>query len=239
MSDFALADSFATHIVPIGATEEPVALVDGVMQDWRSLRGAAAQSQFRDVGKKGGFPGLRAPLPALYAKALLRRLDPLIKDVFFAGRSMKLARFDCNFSLVTYRLDQLQAQQKIPHIDIANENRIALLHYLCSEDFGGTAFYQQSATTLGQVGAEDRDVWGAARQEEMASLTPDAGYPDDSTPGYRRIASFAAKPDRLLAYRSNNLHSGVIDRPKLLNADPLKGRLTANFFVDYEPDGSD
>ena len=233
MGDFALADAFDVQVVPIGAGEEPVAVIDGVMQDWEALRDTATQQSFRDVGKTGGFPGLRAALPKPYVTALLRRLDPLIGELFFAGRKVKLAQFDCNFSLVTYPPERLHAQQKLPHVDVANGNRIALLHYLCPDHFGGTAFYRQLSTGLEQVDRADRQRWLAERAKELALLSTTDGYPGDDTPGYSRIASFAARSNRLLAYRSHNLHSGIIDQPDLLSDDPLTGRLTANFFLEY------
>ncbi|MGB3165176.1 MAG: DUF6445 family protein [Alteraurantiacibacter sp.] len=235
MTHFPLADSLDARMVPVGTAGEHVMVVDGVMRDWRALRDTAAGMEYRDVGTKGGFPGLRAPLPGSYARALLRRLDPHIHEHFFAGRAVKLTRFVCNFSLVTYPPDRLRTAQKLPHVDVADGNRIALLHYLCPNHFGGTAFYRQNATGLEKVDPEDKLRWGDASQAEQKRLDPARGYADASLPGYTQLANVAAKPDRLVAYRSNLLHSGVIDAPELLSPDPLRGRLTANFFLDYAP----
>lgn len=233
MGDFTLSDSFEVQVVPIGSASEKVAVIDGVLRDWEALRDAAGTAKFRDVGQGGGFPGPRAPLPAAYVKALLQRLDPLIGELFFSGRAMKLARFDCNFSLVTCPPERLHPRQKLPHVDVADGNRIALLHYLCPAHFGGTAFYRHLASGMEYVEAADREAWLAVMREAMAGDLQ--GYPDDTTPGFTRIASFDARPNRLLAYRSHNLHSGVIAQPELLSEDPLQGRLTANFFLEYAP----
>ena len=233
MERFALAAAVTPQIVPIGRNAEPVIVIDGVMADWTQMRGFAATQDYRDVGRNGGFPGLRAPLPGDYVRSLLRRLDPLIRATFFAERAVKLGSFDCNLSLVTYAPAALHPTQKLPHVDFAAENRVAVLHYLCAEHFGGTAFYRHLGLDAEQIGPELRESWLAARQEEKAALPPDAGYPDQKTPGYHRIAAFDARPDRLLIYRSHTLHSGIIDRPELLSFDPQTGRLTANFFLDY------
>ena len=234
MTAFDLAPQFDVKVVPVGRGAIPVMVIDGVMRDAEPLRQAAARAKFRDVGTRGGFPGLRADLPRDYVRNLLRRIDPLLRDLFFAGRSVKLGRFDCNFSLVTYPPDRLSPQQKLPHVDIADPDRIALLHYLCPPGFGGTAFYRHDASGLETVGPGDRDRWLAMRRAEVAGLPGDAGYGGDGVPGYQRIAGFDARCDRLTAYPSYALHSGVIDRPERLGADPATGRLTANFFLDYD-----
>lgn len=233
MQPFAFAPAAAPQIVPIGREDEPVVVIDGVLAEWRHLREFAATQDFRDVGRNGGFPGLRAELPGDYVRGLLRRIDPLIRSTFFAGSETKLGSFDCNLSLVTYAPEALHRSQKLPHIDIAANNRIAVLHYLCPEAFGGTSFFRHLGLDAERITPELREAWAKSRQKEKAALPADAGYPDEATPGYHRIASFDAKPNRLLIYRSNVLHSGVINRPELLNFDPKTGRLTANFFLDY------
>lgn len=235
MQPFALASSASPQITRTGKDKAPVVTVDGVMKDWTQLRNFAAAQDFRDVGRNGGFPGLRSGLPAEYVRSLLRRIDPLVRSTFFPDMAVKLTRFDCNLSLVTYAPAALHPGQKLPHVDIAASNRIAMLHYLCPAHFGGTAFFRHTALDIEHVSPDLLGRWMAVRQEEKAALPPDAGYPDADTPGYDRIATFDARPDRLLVYRSNVLHSGIIDRPGLLSFDPMKGRLTANFFLDYAP----
>ena len=58
-------------------------------------------------------------------------------------------------------------------------------------------------------------------------------YPHAQTPGYTRTGYIEARFNRLVAYRSFTLHSGIVDPTGDLPADPARGRLTANFFVDY------
>lgn len=162
----------------------------------------------------------------------------MIQRIFFAGSRVQLAHFDCAFSLVTAPPHALHPLQKLPHVDVATPDRIALLHYLCDERFGGTAFFRQLKTGLTRVGPQERSRWLEARQEELAELRQGDGYPDKNIRHYAQTSTAGAKTDRLIAYRSHNLHSGVIDRPELLSADPHTGRLTANFFLDYRSENS-
>jgi hypothetical protein len=161
-------------------------------------------------------------------------MDPVIRDLLLAP-AMRLDRFDCSFSMVTRRPCQLVAQQRLPHVDVARDDRVALLHYLCDEGFGGTAFFRQDETGLEQVGPEARARWLDAAREAAARLNGVHGYPGDGTPGYTRTGHVPARFNRLIAYRSFTLHSGIIDAPERLSDDPATGRLTTTFFADYAP----
>lgn len=232
MTNFALAPDFELRALPLGPGGERLLLIEGVMQDWHELRAFAAASRFQPA-RAGTYPGLRAPLPGLYVRALLRRLDPAIRQIFFAGRKVALARFECSFSMVTASPAALAPVQRLPHVDVASPDRVGIVHYLCGPPFGGTAFYRQLATGFERIGPDERTAWAAARVSELAALGPENAFPGEGTPGYSQTMAMSARPDRLIAYRSYNLHSGVIDRPELLSADPLTGRLTAVFFLDY------
>ena len=91
----------------------------------------------------------------------------------------------------------------------------------------------QLATGLERVGPDERAAWHAARAQELARIGPQDGYPWEGMRFYAQTSQIAAAPDRLIAYRSHNLHSGVIEHPDQLSPDPRVGRLTANFFLDY------
>ena len=80
---FQLAKKLDFQVRTISA-EEPLLLVDGVMQNWRELRDTTATSAFAPA-PIGGFPGLRSITPE-YAARLRRRLtaDPML--LCMAGR---------------------------------------------------------------------------------------------------------------------------------------------------------
>ena len=218
----------------LGISGEPLLIVDGFLSDPDAIVGVAvAAPDWRDL-PPGGYPGRRAALPRSYVQSVIRRMDgPIRRQLFHSP--MRLDRFDCSFSLVTRKPDTLSALQRVPHIDIARETRIAILHYLCDASFGGTAFFRQEATGLEQICPEDRERYLAERAKGLNALTPEHTYPGEDTPGYTRTAFAEARFNRLVAYRSFTLHSGIIDNPEALSSDPSKGRLTANLFLDYVP----
>lgn len=225
--------NLTVEVVRVGASREPVLVIDDVLTDAPALVTAAQGADWREV-PPGGYPGRRAPLPGAYVRALLRRLDGPIRQRLFAV-PMRLDRFECSFSLVTRPPGALGALQRVPHIDIARDSRVAILHYLCGPQFGGTAFFRQTATGLEQIGPADRARYLAARAEGLSHLRDGDAYPGADTPGYAQTGMIAARFNRVIAYRSFTLHSGVIDDTSILSDDPATGRLTANIFADYGP----
>ncbi len=231
MEAFASSDDLEITVRSIGQSAEPLVVIDNFLSDPSALVDHAAQADWT-THPPGGYPGRRAGLPRAYAQSVLRRLDGVIRETLIHGPAT-LDRFTCSFSMVTRKPDDLGSLQRVPHIDVANPNRVAVLHYLCDEGFGGTAFFRQTGTGLEQIGPESRDRYVACRRADIARLEPGNTYPDQATPGYIRTGFVPARFNRLVAYRSFTLHSGIIDQPDRLSTDPRLGRLTANFFVDY------
>ncbi len=234
MGLFAANHDLSIDVHRLGHMREPLLVVDNFLDDPHGLVAAAVSSTGWSTMKPGGYPGRRAPLPGPYVRAVLRRLDGPIQRTLFK-RPMRLDRFDCAFSMVTRSADDLTVLQRLPHIDIANDSRVAILHYLCGPPFGGTAFYRQKRTGLEQVRAEDRARYLEARIEDLAGLRSEDHYPGAHTSGYERTGFAEARFNRLIVYRSFVLHSGMIEQTDLLSEDPARGRLTATFFVDYAP----
>lgn len=232
--DFALNGRVEIALDHVGREREPLLILDGVMQRPEALVDYAAN----EVGfqpawtEQGGFPGLRAPAPLNYVDKLVRSLAPIVEKAF-ALESVKLARAECNFSLVTLRPDQLTPFQRIPHADTADPLQFAFLHYLCAASFGGTAFYRHRATGFETLRPERLAQFEAVRARELEGAGPEPAYIIGDTAHYERIGAAEARFDRVIVYRSRTLHSGLIAPDASLSADPRQGRLTANIFVNY------
>ncbi|MEO1043896.1 MAG: DUF6445 family protein [Pseudomonadota bacterium] len=231
---FAPGRASQTGWIQIGPSGEHVLVIDDMLAEPGHLRDhACREAQFSAADTNGqGYPGLRAPLPTAYARAMLNRLDPLIREKF-ALAERRIDRFNCGLSMVTRARDALHPLQRVPHIDIARNHRIAILHYLFDRPYGGTAFYRQEATGLERVGTADKQRYLDQREQDIALLEPHHSYPDADTPGYSRLLVVPARMNRVIIYRSCVLHSGVIMPAPELTDNPETGRLTANFFVDY------
>lgn len=235
MNDGLTNENLTVSVHPLGRSSEPLLIIDDFLADPNRLVAAAqAAKDWADVAA-GGYPGMRAPLPGRYARQTLRRLDPIIRAKL-VGVGSNLARFECSFSRVTRSPDALDPVQKLPHIDIARETRVAILHYLCGPPHGGTAFFRQDSTGLEQVHPADKARYIGARKHDLAALQNTAGFPDGTTPGYTQIGQVEARFNRVVIYRSFTLHSGVITDAAYTPTPDRIGRLTANFFVDYTSD---
>lgn len=207
-------------------------VLDGVFTAPEAIVSAVAKhARFVAAPGVGGYPGIQAPAPTAYSRALLAAATPALA-LLFGRDDGAIGGIGCTFSLVTEPPAALHPLQTVPHLDIAEPDRFAVLHYLCDVPFGGTAFYRQDATGLEQVSRPDWPRFEAARDAGLAASTP-AGYPSPATPGYTRTAAVAARMDRIVVYRSHLLHSGIIVPGLPHPADPRTGRLTGNLFAIY------
>ena len=232
--DFGLNARLRVSLERIGQEREPVLVVEDVLRAPQNLIDyAAGEVSFAPAwGPEGGYPGVRAPAPLNYVETLVRSLSPVMEKAFGLA-DVALARAECNFSLVTQAPDALAPLQRIPHVDTTDPLQFALLHYLCPPGFGGTAFYRHRATGFEALTRERIPIYEAARARELAELGADPAYITGDTPHYAQTAAFDAGFNRLIVYRSRILHSGQIHTPAALAADPRRGRLTANIFLNY------
>lgn len=229
--DFSLNPRPAARLSQLGREGEPLLCLDGLMRAPEALIDyAARETQFAPVhGPEGGYPGIRAPAPLDYVEAVVRALDPVVRDAFGLG-AVRLGRAECNFSLVTLASEDLAPSQRVPHIDTTDPLHFAFLHYLCGPDQGGTGFYRHRATGYEAITPAREARYQAIRATEPA---PAPGYIQGDTPEFERIGAADAAFDRLLVYRSRQLHSGLVAGAG--SSDPRKGRLTANIFLSYRP----
>lgn len=220
------------EVLQVGRSAEPVVVLDGVFAAPDAIIAAVVtNARFAPAPGIGGYPGIQAPAPAAYTRALLAAAAPAL-TLLFGQADGAIGGIGCTFSLVTEPPETLHPLQTVPHVDIAEPDRFAVLHFLCGEPFGGTAFFRQDATGLEQVTRAEWPQFQAARDAGLAADSRRA-YPSPDTTGYTRTAAIAAQMDRILVYRSNSLHSGIIVPGLPHPPDPVSGRLTGNLFAIY------
>jgi hypothetical protein len=212
--------------------DEPVLVFDDAIVDADALVDfAVGHTQFDDAGTaSGGYPGIAAPAPIDYARALVRAADPYVRRTW-ALEDVALAQATCRLSIVTRPPATLTPLQRVPHVDTTDPLQFAFLHYLT--DIGGTGFYRHAASGLSIISDAVADAYDARRDAELAAAAPDARYIDGDSASYQRIGLVAARFNRLIVYRSSLLHSGIIPPDASLSPNPRVGRLTANIFVAY------
>jgi Family of unknown function (DUF6445) len=228
-----LHQRFAPSITRIGDHGIAVIVIDNFLSDPEILIDYAAMHSTFEGVSDAFYPGVRAPIPPIYCYALRAFLGGLIAEAFdLQDRSLvgELA----HFSLVTTPPSQLNLWQRLPHIDNTNPKQLAVLHYLCGPEHGGTSFYRHRGTQFEFVDEARSAVYQQALAAELTALgPPSCDYISGDSRQFERIASFAAAFNRLLIYRSINLHSADIRAGFRFNPDPRLGRLTANTFFYY------
>ena len=172
---------------------------------------------------------MRAPGPAAYVREAGAILRWALEAVFDCAQGVEL--LECNYSLVTTPPEALAPIQRLPHFDTTDRGRIALLHYLCRPEDGGTAFFRHRETGFETVTAERLAPYRAALDADVARHgPPPPEYASGDTPTFQRIALHDAAFNRALIYRGCTLHSGAIPAPAHLSPNPREGRLTLNTF---------
>jgi hypothetical protein len=133
--------------------------------------------------------------------------------------------------LVTLRPDQCQTARLLPHIDATEPNMFAAIHFLCAAGHGGTSFYRHRGTGFESIDRAREPRYLRAKSEELAAAQqPVREFINGDSATYEQIASFDALFNRLLIYCGVMLHAGNIAPDYDFDANPRRGRLTANSF---------
>lgn len=224
------------EVLRVGTANTPVLILDGLLTGGPALVDHVVEVAVLAPVKAGAnfYPGVRAPAPAVYVQALVRALRPHMARVFGAPDGGR-AGVTCALSMAVTPASEATVVQRLPHIDTAEPNQLAILHYLCGPEHGGTAFYRHRETGLETVDSDQSKPYFAAlrRQIERVPIAP--GYITRSDALFERIGAVEAVFDRIIVYPSRLLHAGILpDTP--ISLDPRVGRLTVNSFYRYEPD---
>jgi hypothetical protein len=229
-----LHERMHTTAVRIGAENLPVVIVDDFLDNPAVLVDhAALHGGFEGVSDTF-YPGTRAPVPPIYSFALRAFLGDAIGRAFGLAGSHVSGELS-HFSLVTTPPARLSVPQRMPHFDSTNPKQLAVLHYLCDAQHGGTSFYRHRRTGFEFIDEARSPAYTSAVKEDLAALgSLPARYicGDDSM--YEHIARIEAVFNRVLIYRSIDLHSADIRPGFHFSGDPRSGRLTANTFFYYQ-----
>jgi hypothetical protein len=201
----------------VGAEQSPLLIVDNPIAEPKALIDEACAAKFY-APEHTLYPGVNARLPPAYYTAVIALLRGPLEGVFGLSSRAHLDYFGF-FGLATAATKPIQA---VPHYDGADPGLVAMVHYLCPEVYEGTAFYRHRMTGIETVDRA-REAGFAAR----AAAELEAGQ---GMAAYGEIARAELRFNRLIVYRGNMLHRGLLGGAGL-SADPARGRLTANGFV--------
>lgn len=226
--DIRLNPNARVKLRTVGHELNPLLVIDDVLTNPEDMVEAAAKTSW--ASPNGTFyPGVNADLPVSYLRALLPALKPSFERGFGLKQDQPLVAYGF-YALATWGLERFQPLQRIPHFDQPNPMSLAMVHYLCKDQPGGTAFFRHRLSGFESIHDARRDSYMQTVAHEVARdggrLT---GFAGPDTPNYEMIDHVELRFNRLVIYRSNVLHCALFDGAALSD-DPRAGRLTANSF---------
>jgi hypothetical protein len=219
----------------IGLERRTVAVVEDFSVDPAALIASAESGEPFRATPGDLYPGVRKSAPPEYAQELCSRYGDLIRERFeLPAGSVPRVIFSA-FSITTTDPQRLRPVQRVPHFDTSAANQLAIVHYLCGPEHGGTSFYRHRSTGFETISQERLHRYAETlKREVMTEHPPPAKYIDGDDPLFIRISTNEARCNRALIYRSNVLHSGDIRRISSPDTAPRNARLTINSFVRFD-----
>jgi len=200
-------------------------VVDNILLEPELLVRRAIERRTAFGSAPGNFyPGIEQPLWPEFDQRLAEFFDLHLRSGFDAQQVLGLAT---RMSLVTLRPEQLSPPQRICHRDASRcapgEGACAAVLYLFEDArLGGTSFYRprvQAAEIdhlLQLARLPDYRPFGQALGAPPGYFSGDAHY-------FERICTIPPAWNRAIFYDATIFHSGQIDAPELMDADPAKG----------------
>lgn len=216
----------------VGREQQPVVIIDNVLENPEDMVDLACRSEFTPP-KGSAYPGLNAPAPKSYTQGLAPLLSDFARSGFGVPAQARLSAISF-MALATTPADELSPLQRIPHFDSPDPHRLAVVHYFCGPEHGGTVFFRHRSTGFETVTTDQVSEFDLRASAELRLGLPRA-YTGPQTPYYEPVAQVEAVFNRLIMYRSNGFHSALLNGATL-SSDPRTGRLTVNSFISVIPD---
>ena len=229
-----LNPNLSPEIRVVGSEQTPVIVIDDPIVDTSPLQEAALQDGGFHMDRRAAYPGVRTELPKDYVDAVVPPLVELLRETYGIPASFEYTVVHKVFSLITTRPEDLAILQRVPHFDDMKSWYFATVHYLNPGDYAGTGIFRHRPTGFERISTErSRDYVRAAEAHMQAKGIPEARYINDSTDHYELIETLEYRPNRLVSYPGNLLHSGLVQPARDIDWRPASGRLTANLFIDF------
>lgn len=222
----------------VGQEKNPVIIFDNFHPDPEQLVQLAESELGFRAQTSDYYPGIRKKIDGEYSQWVVDKVAPVIQQFFLSNTESGVHISLCAFSLATTPVHKLRPIQCVPHVDTQDNNQFALVHYLCPEHYGGTGFFCHRATGYESISPErSAHYFPLLKQQLIKTGMSLGGYIHDDTDLFIKSAQVDVRFNRAILYRSNMLHSGLIQESLGLDTNPRTGRLTANCFLHVGKSG--
>lgn len=234
MVDIELNKPFRPEVRIVGDEKTPVIVIDEPIVSTEGLIQYASEHATFDTDSQFAYPGIRTNLPGEYAEALVPALIELISHVYTPPSEYEFHLIHQLFSLVTRKPEELRPLQRVPHFDNHSPWYFATVHYLNPGTYAGTGIFRHRPTRYERIPAGRYPSYMQAAESHIRSHgLPAEKYINASDDHFELVAELEYKPNRLVMYPGNVLHSGLIQADRDISSDPATGRLTANLFLYF------
>ena len=223
-------------VLKVGDEKTPVIIIDNFLGNIEDFFNSVCAHTDFDAEKQTYYPGLRARIGEDYCRLVINTLGKHLFKVFSVPEDHRLVLDGAYYSLVATPPEQLLPGQCRPHCDTTLPHYLAIMQYLSPSEHGGTGFFKHKQTGFERVTAERKEQYSqsvAAFDQEHGN--PPQSYITASNDQFELVGSVDYRPNRMIIYPGNLLHSGLINPATDIDKNPRTGRLTANIFVNFLP----
>ena len=210
-------------------------VVDDVLTDPERLRRFAVAHRPEFVRhESNAFPGLMMGTPA-QVNATLNDFVALHIRRLLGGR--RTVQMSSRLAMVMLPPEMLEPRQCIAHHDASTTAAgqclgASVLYLFQDESLGGTGFFEPRKP-LAEITRLMDDACTMSRDQFQQRHGVGLNYPTESNDYFELVGVVPAKWNRMIFYDGAMFHSGHIQAPGRLSADPATGRLTLNGFFTF------
>lgn len=187
------------------------------------------------------YPGVLLDAPNSSLAGMNRFIQKEMSRLFSFCRGG--IEFYSQFSLATLQPEDFTWIQRLCHTDPqlapGRANFAALLYLFDQPEMGGTGFYRWKDPEFwrGMTERQRHDPAAGLEilQQKFRMFREPPCYMTQSNEAAELLDVVPARFNRFVFYSGSIPHSAHITRPELLSADPARGRLTLNCFVNALP----
>lgn len=219
----------------IGYEETPVMIFDDFALNTHQLIEHACNNGDFSRDSNSYYPGIRTALPRQYVIDVLQCVYQQVCELYKIPLKLQLKVQPSFYSLLTFAPEELNLLQRLPHFDTSKPFYFAVLHYLNAGPHGNTGLFRHKQTEFERIGDKRVDEYLKSANDYVQRVgEPEAAYFSSSNGQYELYHEIEYKPNRLVIYPGNLLHSTIVCPDSDIDADPRTGRLTANLFIDFK-----
>jgi hypothetical protein len=219
----------------IGKNKTPVIIIDNYADNLDEIIEQVVSNSLFNPDEVTSYPGVRSPIPKDLVVNYLKPLIQVIYGIYKFSDSLQPSPKDNYFSLTATQPNELLSIQTWPHFDTTNPNLIAVIHYLGKGEHGGTGFFTHKKSGLERIEQKNKHYFYQCASEFFHDENNKGlGYCQEQHSEFSCYKKIAYKPNRLIIFPGQLLHSTLVDLNTDIELNPASGRLTANMFVAFK-----